>query len=169
MAPHTNICFCFRARDHIWTAARAIFGHTPTPDRADKTISNAWGWKCEPHNINATVVPTLPGTQFVICGPLEIEQTTGLILICFQEIYTSIKAQHPTEGRRKWRLRVTEQFWKLNSASKALSTAPRIVSKVRVPEKRKPEIYSDTYRVLTPCLGEMPILSPILIPGTSRH
>jgi hypothetical protein len=46
----------------------------------------------------------------------------------WQDIYSSLKAQHPIEGRRKWKLRVAEQFWKLHPDSKPLLTMAQVVS-----------------------------------------
>ncbi|KIM91937.1 hypothetical protein PILCRDRAFT_103 [Piloderma croceum F 1598] len=42
-----------------------------------------------------------------------------LFRLC-QDTYSSIKAQYPKDGRRKWKLRVAEQFWKLDPESKAV-------------------------------------------------
>ncbi|KAF9237508.1 hypothetical protein BU15DRAFT_75883 [Melanogaster broomeanus] len=42
------------------------------------------------------------------------------LLPCLIEKYSEIKQQYPTEGRRRWRLRVAQQFWSLVQSGHSL-------------------------------------------------
>ena len=88
-----------------------------------KQISNVQDWKYKLYDDRpVAVVPTLPGTD-ITCA-----FKPALISLYGQDIYPSLKAQYPMEGRRKWKLRVAEQFWKLDPDSKPLLTMAQVVS-----------------------------------------
>ncbi|KZT72101.1 hypothetical protein DAEQUDRAFT_57066 [Daedalea quercina L-15889] len=67
---------------------------------------------------------SLPSTKFARLASMQASsqqaQLTQPSLASFLlNVYPFVKARHPGEGRRKWRLRVAEEFWKLPAEQKA--------------------------------------------------
>ncbi|KAH9935515.1 uncharacterized protein B0H18DRAFT_415140 [Fomitopsis serialis] len=54
-------------------------------------------------------------------------------------VYPTVKTRHPGEGRRKWRLRAVEEFWKLPAEQKASYAKRALVS----PASAEPDFVAD--------------------------